>query len=276
MSQKIYQMVTEKIIEKLEQGVVPWRQPWRSGMAVNWKTQKAYRGINTILLEAGEYATFKQVKEAGGHVKKGAKGNIVVFWKWIEKENEETGEIDKIPFLRYYKVFNIKTQCEGIESKQKDERFDHDPIESAERIRHTYTGPTFKEAPGRAFYQPLTDTISVPPLCDYEKPEEYYCTLFHEMVHSTGHKTRLNREGITKIANFGDKVYSKEELVAEIGAAMLCGVTGIDNSTLPNSAAYIQSWLRVLKEDKRLVVQAAAQAQKAADYIQGIEFKEGA
>lgn len=272
MSQKVYEIVTEKIINKLEQGVIPWRQPWSSiGMAISWKTQKPYRGINAFLLEPGEYITFKQAQEAGGCIKKGSKGQVVVFWKLLEKENAETGVIEQIPLLRYYKVFNIKTQCEGIGSKQKDrEEFNHDFIESAEQILRLYKDvPKIKEAPGRAYYRPSSDMVSIPPLSDYKVPEEYYSTLFHELVHSTGHKKRLNRPGVAKVQTFGNEDYSKEELVAEFGAAMLCGMAKIDNDTLPNSVAYIQSWLRKLKKDNKLVVHAAAQAQKAADYIQG-------
>ncbi|MDO3682008.1 ArdC family protein [Paenibacillus ehimensis] len=274
MSQKIYEMVTERIIKLLESGVVPWRRPWRSGAAVSWKTQKAYRGINALLLDAGEYATFKQISEAGGTVKKGAKGEIVVFWKWLENKDEETGETERIPLLRYYKVFNIATQCEGVESKRSSEPVhQHDPIKEAEQLITGYTDrPPIRFAPGRAFYRPGDDMVSVPPLSDYKQPEEYYSTLFHELVHSTGHSKRLDRSGITELAAFGDENYSKEELIAEIGAAMLCGVCGIDNTTIENSAAYINGWLRALQNDQRLIVQAAGKAQRAADYIQGISF----
>ncbi|WP_068612541.1 ArdC family protein [Paenibacillus tuaregi] len=274
MSEKIYEMITNRMIQLLEKGIVPWRRPWRVGAAVNWKTQKSYRGINTMLLEPGEYATFKQIKEAGGTVKKGEKGNIVVFWTWLEKEDEDSGKEVKIPFLRYYNVFDINKQCEGLKSKRDDQTFEHDPIEAAEKICEGYKdAPRVTFASGRAFYRPSTDSVSVPPICDYAKAEEYYSTLFHEHVHSTGHAKRLNRSGITELAAFGDESYSKEELVAEIGAAMLCGVAGIDNSTLDNSAAYVGSWLRELKDDKRLIVQAAGQAQKAADYILGVTFE---
>jgi len=271
MSENIYDIITAKIIEKLEQGVVPWRKPWINGRAVNWNTQKPYRGINTFLLDAGEYATFKQIKDAGGKVKKGEKSHIIVFWKWLEKEDAESGEVQKIPFLRYYRVFEINSQVEGMESKRKEMTFDHDPIEKAEEIYKGYmNSPDYTFYSGQAVYSPTFDKINCPPLKDFTKAEEFYSTLFHEMVHSTGHKSRLARPGIiTENVAFGDEVYSKEELVAEMGAAMLCGVAGIDNSTIDNSASYIQSWLRQLQDDNRLVVQAAAQAQKATDYILG-------
>lgn len=264
----VYEIVTEKIMEQLQKGVIPWRKPWTNACAVNWVTQKPYRGINTMLLEAGEYGTFKQITDAGGKVKKGAKSHIVVFWKWIEKVNEETGEKEKIPFLRYYRVFEINSQVEGLNSKRETETFDHNPVEKAEEVFKAYiNSPTYSYNPGSAYYMPGPDHINVPPMKDFKNVNEYYSTLFHEMVHSTGHKSRLNRTGIIAKASFGDEIYSKEELVAEMGASMLCGVAGIDNSTLPNSASYIGSWLKKLQDDKRLVVQAAAQAQKAADFI---------
>ena len=271
----VYEIVTNKIVEQLEKGVIPWRKPWTNANAVNWKTQKAYRGINTMLLEPGEYATFKQIAEAGGKVKKDAKSHIVVFWKWLEKENEE-GKKEKIPFLKYYRVFEINTQVEGLQSKRETDTFDHDPIEKAEDIYKGYiNSPDYTFLPGQAVYYPSLDKINCPPIEDFKVAEEFYSVLFHEMVHSTGHQSRLKRSGITaKAIAFGDEVYSKEELVAEMGAAMLCGVAGIDNHTIENSASYIQSWLRELKDDKRLVVQAAAQAQKASDYILGVKHQE--
>jgi antirestriction protein ArdC len=267
----VYEIVTDRIIKELEKGVIPWRKPWVNNGSVNWVTQKAYRGINSMLLEAGEYATFKQITDAGGKVKKGAKSEMVVFWKMNEYENAE-GETSKIPFLRYYNVFNIATQVEGLESRRNVESFDHDPIESGENVLKQYMdAPDLRFAPGRAFYAPALDYVSVPTLKDYPNPHEYYSVLFHEMVHSTGHKSRLNRTGIIAMAGFGSETYSKEELVAEMGAAMLCGVAKIDNHTIENSASYIASWLRKLKDDNKLIVQAAGQAQKAADYILGVQ-----
>lgn len=274
----VYEIITQKIIEKMENGVVPWRRPWNSYGAVCWRTQRPYRGINALLLEPGEYATFKAIQEAGGKIKKGAQSSIVVLWKWLEVDGEESeeGEKQKIPFLRYYRVFEINSQCEGLESKMKDAvKFDHNPIEEAEKIIAGFKDcPPIKFAPGRAFYSPGSDFISVPSIEDYKVPEEFYSTAFHELVHSTGHQKRLSREGVTKSAGFGSEVYSKEELVAEIGAAMLCALAGIDNSTIDNSAAYIKSWLTKLKKDPKMIVHAAAAAQKAADYIQGIKYSE--
>ena len=274
MSNKVYQIVTDKIIEKLEQGTIPWRKPWNCNPAMNWESKREYTGINAILLDPGEYATFNQIKKAGGKVKKGEKSHLVVFWKLFEKKsnNKDDDKIEKIPFLRYYNVFEINKQCEGLESRKKDfEDYDHNPITDAENIVKLYKdSPKIKFSPNRAYYSPIDDFISVPEMKDFEKIEEYYSTLFHEMIHSTGHKSRLNRQGITDITNFGSETYSKEELVAEIGSAMLCGKAKIENATIDNSASYIQSWLRKLKNDHKLIVIASSQAQKAANYILNI------
>lgn len=271
----VYEIVTDKIIRKLEQGTIPWRTPWTNrGQAVSWQNQRAYRGINTMILDPGEYATYKQVQEKGGTVKKGEKGHMVVFWKFTEVENQETGKKETVPFLRYYSVFEINTQCEGLKSRRKEEIYEHNPIKKAEKIIEGYQDrpPITFASCGKAFYRPSEDSITLPPLCDYPRKEEYYSTAFHELVHSTGHRKRLNRQGVTDIISFGSETYSKEELIAEIGVTMLCTNVGIIQETFENNAAYIQSWLRKLKEDKRLIVFAAAQAQKAVDYIQGIKF----
>ncbi|PFP29367.1 antirestriction protein [Bacillus sp. AFS073361] len=268
----IYEMVTNQIIEQLEKGVIPWKKSWVSGGAVNWKTQKGYRGINVMLLPPGEYATFKQIAEAGGKVKKGAKSSIVVFWKWLEKE--ENGKIEKVPLLRYYRVFDINSQVEGLNSKRQAQTFEHDPIEKAEEIIKGYVNsPTVGFSSGGAYYQPSMDHVNMPPMKDFFSAEEFYTTFFHELAHSTGHKSRLDRDGITGTHRFGSEDYSKEELVAEFTASMLAGVCGIEQKTLENAAAYIQSWLRVLKDDKTLLVKAGSQAQKAADYILGVKWE---
>lgn len=278
MSKSVYEIITNKIIEELEKGVIPWHKPWNGHNAVNWKTQKPYRGINNFLVEPGEYASKKQILEAGGRIKKEemANSHTIVYWFWKEVVDEETKEKKKFAKPFYYRVWEINKQCTGLESKRNIETYDHDPIEKAEEIFKGYINcPDYTFESGRAVYYPTLDRINCPPIKDFRIVEEYYCTLFHEMIHSTGHKARLNRSGITTggVA-FGDEVYSKEELIAEMGAAMLCGCAGIDNRTIQNSASYIDSWLRALKNDNRLVLQAAAQAQRAADYILGIEFKE--
>ena len=269
----VYEIVTKKILDKLEAGTIPWRQPWDNKGAVNWNSQKPYRGINALLLDPGEYATFPQIEKAGGKVKKGQRAQIAVLWKSVHEINDEGEETGKqYAWMRYYNVFNIETQCEGLTSRRKIVNRDNDPITAAEKIKEGYKDcPLVTFAPGKAFYRPSTDNISIPHINDYKNPAEYYSTMFHEMAHSTGHKSRLNRAGIETIAAFGSETYSKEELVAEITAAMLCGIAGIDNTTLDNSAAYIKSWSRKFKDDPKLIITAASQAQKAADYIQNIK-----
>ncbi|HDR7922321.1 ArdC family protein [Bacillus paranthracis] len=279
MSEAVYEVVTENIIKKLEEGTIPWRKPWvGEAVAVNWKTQTPYRGINQFLLSSGEYATYKQIKEAGGRIKEGEgkKYSIAVLWKWIKKKGkkDEENEEDTYPLLRYYRVYEINTQCEGLESKRVNESFEHDPVAEAEKLIEDFMNkPDMTYNPGSAFYRPSMDVVNVPPMKHFPNVDEFYSTCFHELVHSTGHKSRLNRPGIVEQANFGDEVYSKEELVAELGASMLSAIAGIDNSTFENSASYLKGWLGALKGDSRLIVQASAQAQKAVDYIRGVKYE---
>lgn len=274
MSKNNYEKVTERIIEKLENGVIPWRKPFQNGMPVNWKTGKPYRGINAMLLDSGEYATFKQIKDAGGKVIKGQKSQMVVFWKMLEVEDSESQEDKTIPLMRFYNVFEINKQVEGLKSKRVIISEQHDPIEECEKIIDDYIlKPEVKYKSGSAFYSPSMDYVSVPPLKDYKSAEEYYGVLFHELLHSTGHVSRLKRDGV-QVGNvsFGSETYSKEELIAEIGSAMLCTVTKIDHATIDNSASYIDGWLRKLKSDKKFIIQASANAQKAVDYILDTKF----
>ena len=274
----VYQIITDRLISILEAGAAPWRKPWNYGQEggpLNLSSKKHYQGINTFLLACSPYGspywlTFKQAVDLGGSVRKGEKGTPVIFWKIYEKEdaNAEDGK-KRLPVLRYYTVFNVE-QCDGIEAPASDESTwnEHDPIEAAEAVILAMPNrPTVEIGGMRACYSPSMDRVSVPELFRYEKAEEYYCTMFHELAHATGHESRLNREGITGPHFFGDAVYSREELVAEMAAAFLCGSTGIDNATIDNSAAYLQSWIKALRGDKKLAIVAAAQAQKAADYI---------
>ena len=270
----IYTAVTDRIIAQMEQGIIPWQKPWVSnGKAVSHATGKPYSLLNQMLLgRPGEYLTFKQCQEAGGHVKKGEKSNMVVFWKWIEQEDEETHEKKEVPFLRYYNVFHID-QCEGITAKHTTEAAfpdGADTQEAAQDIIHDYLSRTgvklLHEEGDRAFYRPSTDEIVLPLRKQFISTAEYYSTVWHELVHSTGHPSRLNR--LDKVVAFGSDVYSKEELVAEIGAAALVNHCGLETSTsFSNNAAYIQNWLSVLKGDKRFIVSAAGKAEKAVTLI---------
>jgi len=188
---------------------------------------------------------------------------------YAKEDPEADNGIRTVPVLRYYTVFNAE-QCEGITvpATEGSTWAEHDPIEAAEAVQLAMPNrPTVEVGGTRACYSPSRDLVRIPELFRYEKPEEYYCTLFHELAHSTGHQSRLHREGVTGNHYFGDATYSREELVAEMAAAFLCGHTGIENATIQNSAAYLQSWIRTLRGDRKLAITAAAQAQKAADYI---------
>ncbi len=285
MSDRVFEIVTERIIELLKDGTVPWHQPWNPelGMPRSLSTGKLYRGVNVWLLGSSMYAspwwgTYRQIAERDGQVRKGERSTLVVFWKQTVRSarDDETGdETERRGFiLRYYRVFNAE-QCEGLSVPDLvTELHDHDPIEAAEAIADGYlegSGPRLFVGGDRACYSPSLDELRVPRRETFETAEAYYSTLFHEMTHSTGHASRLARKDLLEFHSFGDESYSREELVAEMGASMLSGLCGIDQVTLPNSAAYLSHWVRVLKGDSRLVVTAAAQAQRAADFITGVE-----
>ncbi len=275
----VYQIITDQIINLLEQGVIPWHKPWNAenGAPCNLSSGKAYRGINTFLLScmggSKYWLTFKQAKDMKGTVKKGSKGAPVVFWNWREREikDEKTGEVEikTNPIIRYYTVFNLD-QIEGVETPKEEEteKLEFTPIEAAEKIINGMpNSPEIRYGGNRAFYSPITDLVGMPEKVDFEGAEEFYNTFFHELTHSTGHLDRLKIKEVENLNPFGSASYSREELVAEMGAAFLCGHSGIERKTITNSASYIGSWLKKLRNDKKFVVTAAAQAQKAADFI---------
>ena len=268
----IYKEVTDRIIAQMENGIIPWRKPWiASNQAVSHVTGKAYSLLNQMMLgRAGEYVTFKQCQQEGGRVKKGEKSSMVVFWKWIETEDEETHEKKEVPFLRYYNVFHID-QCEGLKARYAETLpATADPNENAEVFINVYlfrSGVKLIHQSGdRAYYQPAFDHVVLPCMEQFKETAEYYSTVFHELTHSTGHESRLNR--LDRTAFFGTEAYSKEELIAEIGAAALVNYSGLETpSSFRNNAAYIQNWLGVLKGDKRFIVSAAGKAEKAVKLI---------
>ena len=268
----IYKEVTDRIMAQLENGIIPWQKPWiASGNAISHVTGNSYSLLNQMLLgRPGEYLTFAQCQKEGGKVKRGEKSSMVVFWKFIEQEDEETHEKKQVPFLRYFNVFHID-QCEGLKAKHQQELPNTaNADEAADAIIHDYctrSGVKLQHQEGdRAFYQPSSDSITLPLLAQFAETAEYYSTAFHELTHSTGHRSRLDRLRTT--AHFGNESYSKEELVAEIGAAALMNYVGLETvSTLRNSAAYVQSWLAALRNDKRLIVTASGAASKAFEYI---------
>lgn len=287
-----YQAITDQIIALLEAGTAPWRKPWNaaSGMPKSLTTGKTYRGVNCFLLNISAmehgftspyWATYKAISERGGQVRKGQKSTLIVFWKqYLDKNevDEKTGKPKSRFVLRTYRVFNTE-QADGLAVPEYGATVnDHDPIAECEAIVAEYLtrGPSVTYGHSQAAYSHASDSLMMPDLSTFDTPEEYYSTHFHEIVHSTAHKDRLARPDALAFTHFGDKHYSKEELVAEMGAAFLSGHAGIAPATLENSAAYLASWLKVLKADNKLVVQAAAQAQRAADLVLGVTFAEQA
>ena len=306
MSQKIYQLVTDRILTLLQQGVVPWKKPWitngRSAAPVNLLSGRPYRGVNVFLLIAQGFGspywlTFRQAQDRGGHVRRHEHGTPIIFWRVEETSEETDGEEGLAEYrrvvLRYYTVFNVE-QCEGIEiaeTEAGEAGSDFDPIPACEAVyANMQHPPELRHGGDRAFYRRSSDLVQMPKPEAFSRPEHYYSTQLHELAHSTGHPSRLNRfaeednPGI-----FGSPAYAREELVAEMTAAMICGVLGIapvkveaitpdgqEDLLLASSAAYLRHWMDVLKADTRAVVIAAAQAQKAADYILGIHHQEAA
>lgn len=286
----LYQVVTDKIVAALENGVVPWHKPWRSMLGDdahrNFVSKKAYRGINVFMLDivaASEgydlpyWLTYKQAVKLGGGIRKGEKGTLVTFWKRIPIKVEENGEekTKVIPMLRYFSVFNV-AQTEGLEERiaklQPDSAETFNPIlRAGEIIANMPKRPSTRHGGDRAFYRPSADTVTLPKPEAFDAPKYYYATAFHEYVHATGHESRIGR--VKDWTTFGSEPYAKEELVAEMGAAMLSRAANIETEH-EESAAYIASWLGKLKDDKKFVVNAAAQAQRAADFILGVSYDE--
>ena len=276
----VYEMVTRRFINQMEQGYIPWRKPWASCLdgTYNRISRKPYSVLNQMLLShAGEYATFKQWHEIGGQVRKGEKSEMIVFWKLQNtQERDENGEIKirQIPLLRYYNVFHI-SQVENVLPLVRTKDYETEPIEKAEKILHGYINREnirlFTQESDRAFYRPSDDSITLPSITQFKHAEEYYSTAFHECGHSTLKKGRCDREEENRGAYFGNAGYSKEELVAEITSAAILHACGIETpDTFTNSTAYIQNWLRVLKNDKKFIVSASGKAEKAAKYILGV------
>ena len=283
-------MVTDRIIEQMKQGIIPWLKPWHGlkgkgteNMAISYTSRKAYSLLNQWLLgEPGEYLTFNQIKELGGSIKKGEKSRYVVFYTKVEfkKKNEETGEeeLHSYPLLKYYNVWHIN-QTTGIESKIKEgEKVEEAPEMDAQAdsiifgylMRETSLKFQNDKPSDKAYYSLALDQVVVPMPGQYSNMSEYYSTTFHEFIHSTMKASRCDREAENKGAFFGNTEYSREELVAEMGSAMLCSVTGVENKkSFRNSVAYIQSWITSFKNDPKMIVWAASRAEKAAQYICG-------
>lgn len=296
---KAYTVITEKVLAMLERGVCPWTPghiPVALSRPANFYSERNYRGINWFWLSlmasvdgraSSQWMTFNQAKELGGSVRKGEKGACVVFFtKWTpddvkEKAEAKAGralsdeEMPEVACLKYYTVFNAE-QIDGIEfPKVEPVTFPFSPIESAERLvaqlREAGRIPAIDHKLGFQCggYRPGEDRIMMPLAEQFKNPAEYYCTLFHEMAHATGHENRLARKGVTESHDKRSEEYGQEELVAEMTAAFLCAHCGIEDTTIERSASYCQGWLDVIKKDVKLLVVAAAQAQKAADFLIG-------
>lgn len=278
-----YEAVTARLIERLESGVIPWKQPWKNTargayLPTNFRTGRGYRGINLAMLlcsgfRSQQWMTYKQAAELGAQVRKGERGTPVVFWKFAGREERELEAVAghrSAPMCRTYTVFNVD-QIDGLPAELPFDSMPFDAIESAQRIVDAHLSspshPELKHGGATACYIGAYDAVYMPEPHTFRSRETYYCTLFHELGHSTGHPRRLDRD---MSGGFGSKKYASEELVAEFSAAFLCAESGIVSDDLDaHNAAYIQSWLKTLREDSRVAVMAAQRAQKAADFILG-------
>jgi antirestriction protein ArdC len=285
MNRDIYESITARFIEQLKRGTVPWQKPWFA--VQNIVSRKPYRGINALLLGSTDYQSpfwlsFKQALDLGGHVRKGEKSTPVIYYKILEKQDEagkimlrEDGKPARIPFVRWANVFNLD-QTEGIPAPTiTANQGMSPPHQRAAAIVDNARLCPIHHAGFAAFYSPTDDVIRIPAPSTFHSQEDYYHTVYHELTHASGHSTRLDREGVTQHTRFGSERYSKEELIGELGAAFLSNEAGIlDSVRFENSAAYLGSWINKLENDPKLIVSAASQAQKASDFVLGIEHQE--
>lgn len=282
MGTNVYDIVTDRIVAELEKGCIPWHKPWNAAanMPRNLHSKREYRGVNIWLLNAMNYespwwASYRQIQEMGGNVRKGEKASVVVFFKMVARKQTDDPEAvpnasGLVPILRYYSVFN-STQCDGLTVPVSKKTINElNPIEETARIIKSMPNrPIIRHGGNRAYYSLTDDAIQMPPQQSFNSAEDYASTLNHEAIHSTMAEHRLNRKASIKVHRWGDEAYAREELVAELGSAFLCAMAGIENRTIAASASYIEGWLKALKNDRKLIVVASAQAQKAADYILG-------
>lgn len=290
MKADIYERITAAIVAELEKGVRPWLKPWSAEHAAGRITRPLrhngtpYNGINVVMLWSAAVAqgfaapiwmTFRQAQELGAHVRKGEKGNLVVFASKITRTetDEGTGEEQErdIPFLKGYTVFNVE-QIEGLPAHfHAMAEPQLDPVQRIAQADGFFaaTGADIRHGGDRAFYSVTDDRVQMPPFEVFRDAESYYATLAHECTHWTRHPSRLAREFGRK--RWGDEGYAMEELVAELGSAFLCADLGLALEPRPDHAAYIESWLKVLKNDKRAVISAASYAQRAADHLVSLQ-----
>lgn len=288
--QDVQQLVTDTIIQQLEEGTIPWQKPWTGGNPIpfslpkNCVTDKGYRGVNILLLwsasikhnyQSSEWASFKQWGEKNEMIRKGEKGNFIVYYDTFDREVD--GEIQKIPYLKTYYVFN-KCQLASYVPEENIQP-DHVPclIEKIDIVDQFLENTKAAILPhdGGACYKPMEDKIYMPYMEQFANTatctatEGFYSTLLHELTHWTGAKHRLDR---TKSKKFGDDNYAVEELIAEFGAAFLCAGFGIATLEKGDHAGYIESWLKVLKENKQILFTAASEASKAIDYLYTLQI----
>src|SRR5437899_9806769 len=249
----LYEIITEKSIKQLESGVAPWRKPWTCQTPANLVTQKEYRGLNVLTLASQGFPsrfwlTFNQATKLGGRIRKGEKSSPVIFWNIGDQTTQDGAKEISRPFLlRYYSVFNL-SQAEGIDipASLLQETRTNDPIETCEQlVTNMPDSPAFEQS-DKAWYSPSNDVVGMPVRGLFRSSEEYYATAFHELAHSTGHAKRLHRENFDNPFSFGSESYSKEELIAEMTAAMLCGIAGSEQRSLENSAACLKTSIALL------------------------------
>lgn len=275
---KVEEVIVQQILDEMENGVVPWHKPWTTHLPSN-ADDRPYTGINRVVLSLMQsirgynhhvWVTYNRAKQEGWNVAKGEKGTKIVFWKPIEHDVVDdqgnlTGETYTRGFYRYYTVFNL-AQCENPPAVEDTVHIIRE-MPHADTVLDGYKDkPRVSHGSDRAAYSPTMDKVVMPNKEDFDSEEKYYHTLFHELAHSTGHKSRLNRSSLTETAAFGSEVYAKEELIAEFASAFMsqhCGIT-VD---IESSASYIDNWKRYIKKDPKAVLSAASMANKASDYI---------
>lgn len=293
MKNDVRDAIAAKFVEALNAGVIPWRKPWVAGQGRprNATTGKPYRGVNAMYLgligslrgyTSSRWLTLNQCRKEGGRVKyeEMRNGTAVIFWKFMKREEDRPDGLTVIktfPLCRSFTVYNVD-QCEGLPEKittAKDvPTFTGSPIESAQKIIDGMPNrPTLNIIDSEhAYYAPMTDTVVVPKMEQFVSSEAFYSTTFHELAHATGHGSRLNRDGVMQGKGFGSESYSKEELIAEMTAAFLSSECGILDKVEQNSTAYVQHWAKRIGSEPRLIIDAAAAAQKATDFILGVKF----
>lgn len=281
MKSNIREEIAAAMVAALGKGIIPWRKPWTGSMGRprNANSQKPYRGGNAFYLgllqgmmgySTGQWLTFNGAKTLGGSIRKGEKGTQIFFWQFIKKEDKATGKETSFPYAKPYYIWNLD-QTEGCQLATK-EVIRPEPIAAAEAIFRGMPKPPTMLVGEEAFYNPTRDAVTLPMASTFRNMESYYATMFHELAHSTGHASRLDRK---LDGSFGSDPYSREELVAEMTASFLCGECGIFDTVQENSEAYVQHWAAKLGSQPMLILEAAGAAQKAADYILNVKFGEG-